>query len=101
MGGDMLGRWTGHHFKSTVHRVANTSTQERFSVPFFLEPNLDTLIEFGALRPPEAKESKRRRDNVGGAETAEQILERFYRASGQLRTRCLESGPSSKPRAPV
>lgn len=96
--GDMLGRWTGHHFKSTVHRVVNTSSRERFSVPFFLEPNLDTLIDFGALRPPREEEEEEEREerkrepfngedvrgHYGGAETAEQILERFYRASGQL-----------------
>ncbi|CAE7940114.1 hxnY [Symbiodinium sp. KB8] len=43
--GDMLSRWTAHRFKSTVHRVVTTSASERYSVPYFLEPNMDTIIQ--------------------------------------------------------
>lgn len=85
--GDMIGRWTAHRFKSTVHRVVTTSDKDRYSVPFFLEPNLDTVIAYGGLcsGPGSSSESKfdppSREEDTAGA-----ILERFYRASGQLRT---------------
>jgi isopenicillin N synthase-like dioxygenase len=32
-GGDMLRRWTNHHYLSTLHRVVNLPDQERFAVP--------------------------------------------------------------------
>mmetsp|Transcript_41048 Transcript_41048/g.87426 ORF Transcript_41048/g.87426 Transcript_41048/m.87426 type:complete len:766 (-) Transcript_41048:76-2373(-) len=103
--GDMMGRWTGHRFKSTVHRVVNLTDRERFSVPYFLEPNMDTIIRPGELRKaaPATEHHRRcrlraawRQEREGGprgvdaggeeeAVTAEEILERFYRASGQLK----------------
>merc|ERR1739848_857646 len=47
--GDMLARWTNHTFKSTVHRVVNLGDLDRYSCPYFLEPNLDSLITPGEL----------------------------------------------------
>lgn len=43
--GDMLEVWTNGLFKSTTHRVVSTSKNERFSIPFFYEPNFDTVVE--------------------------------------------------------
>eukprot|EP00039_Didymoeca_costata_P008567 m.113569 g.113569 ORF g.113569 m.113569 type:complete len:326 (+) comp14136_c0_seq4:155-1132(+) len=43
--GDMLERWSNGLFKSTLHRVVNREGRERFSIPFFFEPNFDTLVE--------------------------------------------------------
>lgn len=47
--GDMLQRLTNHVYPSTTHRVVNPpgekSRQPRYSVPFFLHPNPDYLIE--------------------------------------------------------
>lgn len=40
----MLARWSNDTFISTVHRVLNTTGQERFSVPFFFGPNYDTVL---------------------------------------------------------
>lgn len=47
--GDMLQRLTNHEFPSTTHRVVNPpgehARQPRYSVPFFLHPNPDFLID--------------------------------------------------------
>jgi isopenicillin N synthase-like dioxygenase len=48
--GDMLQRLTNHKFRSTTHRVVNPKDREllkqpRYSIPYFLHPNPDYLIE--------------------------------------------------------
>lgn len=40
----MLQRWTNDAFRSTVHRVVNKVGKERYSAPFFYEPNFDTEV---------------------------------------------------------
>jgi len=42
--GDMLEAWTNGLLRSTPHRVLNLS-KERFSIPYFVAANYDTLIE--------------------------------------------------------
>lgn len=42
--GDMAERFTNGKFKSTLHRVVNVSGLERFSVPFFYEPNFTCAV---------------------------------------------------------
>ncbi|MEM7404128.1 MAG: 2-oxoglutarate and iron-dependent oxygenase domain-containing protein [Pseudomonadota bacterium] len=42
---DMLSRWTGGRWRSTPHRVRNQADELRFSVPFFWDPSMDSLIE--------------------------------------------------------
>lgn len=47
--GDMMQRLTNHVFPSTTHRVVNPpgdlAKQSRYSIPYFLHPNADFVIE--------------------------------------------------------
>eukprot|EP00249_Psilotum_nudum_P016914 c26050_g1_i4 orf=2948-4030(+) len=42
--GDMLERWSNGLFRSTLHRVL-LSGEERYSIPFFVNPNIGCLVE--------------------------------------------------------
>ncbi|EOA26069.1 hypothetical protein CARUB_v10019486mg [Capsella rubella] len=42
--GDLLERWSNGIFKSTLHRVLGNG-QDRYSIPFFVEPSHDCLVE--------------------------------------------------------
>ncbi|WP_299452278.1 2-oxoglutarate and iron-dependent oxygenase domain-containing protein [uncultured Pigmentiphaga sp.] len=43
--GEMMKLWSDGIFLSTPHRVVNRSGRERYSVPYFLMPDYDVLIE--------------------------------------------------------
>ncbi len=42
--GEMLQLWSNNYFLATPHRVINTSSRIRHSVPFFVEPLLSTVV---------------------------------------------------------
>lgn len=42
--GDTLKRLSNNVFRSNPHRVVNRSKKERFSIPFFFEPNMHSII---------------------------------------------------------
>jgi isopenicillin N synthase-like dioxygenase len=42
--GDMLKRWSNGRLRSTPHRVTNRTGRERYSVPYFYDPHVSTLI---------------------------------------------------------
>ncbi len=43
--GDMLRRWSNGRFRSTPHRVINDQPGERWSIPFFFDPHVSTVVE--------------------------------------------------------
>lgn len=43
--GDLLARWTDGAFRSTPHRVINTSAKERLSLVLAFDPNPETVID--------------------------------------------------------
>lgn len=42
--GDLLTRWTGGHYQARRHRVIGGLTRDRYSIPFFLDPNVDAEV---------------------------------------------------------
>ncbi len=43
--GDLLARWTNDRYRSTPHRVVGPPRGERYSIPLFVNPSHDTVVE--------------------------------------------------------
>ncbi len=43
--GDMMALWTNDRYRATKHRVLSAATADRYSMPFFVEPDYDTHVE--------------------------------------------------------
>jgi isopenicillin N synthase-like dioxygenase len=73
--GNMMMWWSNGRLKSTLHRVRNTSGQERFSVPFFWNADPSVIVE----PLPELVE----RDGVSRYKPVEvgPLLSRFYKSA--------------------
>ncbi|SVC13757.1 uncharacterized protein METZ01_LOCUS266611, partial [marine metagenome] len=42
--GHMIQRWTNDYYRATIHRVIPPKNETRCSLPFFFEPNFDTVV---------------------------------------------------------
>jgi isopenicillin N synthase-like dioxygenase len=49
---DLLARWTEGAYKSTPHRVVNSSGRERLSLVLAFDPNPETVVDAGAVFGP-------------------------------------------------
>lgn len=57
--GDMTARWTNDLYKSTEHRVFNSSSSKpRYSVPFFCNCDFDATVEPAAVAGAESVAAK-------------------------------------------
>ncbi len=43
--GDLLTRWTAGLYRARRHRVAGSTDRDRYSIPYFLDPNVDAMVE--------------------------------------------------------
>ncbi|KAF2641651.1 Clavaminate synthase-like protein [Massarina eburnea CBS 473.64] len=74
--GDFLSRITNGAFKSTVHRVLNTSGAERYSMPFFFSPNREATLDIVPTCRMEGVDEK-------GVNAGEYFMERLRAARWQ------------------
>ena len=84
--GDQMARWTNDRYAATLHRVINRSGRERYSVPFFFDPNYDTVIScLDGCREP--GQQPRYAPVTGGAYLVQRFNETFsYRGADHVTT---------------
>jgi isopenicillin N synthase-like dioxygenase len=80
--GDLMQRWTNGLYRSNMHRVKNnSSSRDRYSIPFFYSPRPDSRIE---CMPGCADEANPPR--YAPCTAAEHLYEMFKRSYGYLPT---------------
>nr|MBA3459859.1 isopenicillin N synthase family oxygenase [Deltaproteobacteria bacterium] len=62
--GDMLDRMTGGVYRSTPHRVRNTSRRDRYSFPLFFDPSWDARVTRLPNAPPPTDDATARWDRA-------------------------------------
>ncbi|MFN0253608.1 MAG: 2OG-Fe(II) oxygenase family protein, partial [Kofleriaceae bacterium] len=62
--GDMLDRMTGGVYRSTPHRVRNTSGRDRYSFPLFFDPSWDARVTRVPGAPPPDDDAAARWDRA-------------------------------------
>ncbi len=72
--GDLLSRWTGGAYKSTPHRVINSSGRERLSLVLAFDPNPETLIDPAAVHGDQTVE------HTDVISCGDYLLQRFAKA---------------------
>lgn len=83
--GDMLSHWTNGEYASTVHRVVSPSVSgDRYSMPFFFNPDHDTVVKPLRSADVDGSETSGKDDEDGGhGKTALEILQARYEGTFQ------------------
>jgi len=111
--GDMLERLTAGRYVSALHRVRNVSTQDRISMPLFLDPSFDAVLAPITPKAPDTSAARRRRGGRrwDGADLAtvsgtygDYLLGKVSKVFPQLRTAVLQGlfdPPSNTQHRPI
>ena len=89
--GDLLNRWSNHRFRSTPHRVLNTSGRERLSLVLAYDPNFEAVVDPRAFcRDDETPVGER-------TTCGDYLLWRFEKAFSYRRTNTVSPPPRPYP----